>query len=555
VKEVTALEIEPVMREAERFFRPGNYSPFEPTDTKVKVKLKVADARSYLATTPEMFDVIVSQPAEPWVSGASDLYTVEFFSRVSKKLADEGVFCQWVQLYSIGERDLATIIATFHEIFPNTTIWQPQGAGEVLLLGMNADLKVSPEQLMRKCDTPEVSRLLQRIGVHNGWELLASQRPFKKGLERIRALVGGNLNSDDNLLLEYSLESVTRHNPLEDGSSSLLVESKNRIDAEELLSQLDSSRSASTADASVSSPARAEQTSVEKTRSPNRLMLGLAHWERLLNSTCRASDARYFPVLSGLLRKTELPEHLTPREGFDRIAQQLRPESAEANLADKVRIGRLAVEGTVPDAGSLAVADRLTPDIKYGADLLDDLGTVYLNARNAQKAIACFSLSSRTPGRSRSLSGLALARWLEGDVSDENLSLFEQSLTLDPNQFVARVALGQSLACRGDFEKSLPHLRAAAQVYPSSLPWKLVALVALRQRNWSLANQNLRSIERKFGSDPEVLSMNFLVACGQRHDERAGKAARSFYSSTNTELTTDQAEDLLRYLLNPPTAN
>lgn len=532
VSKVTALEIEPSMREAEHFFKPGNYAPFEPIDGKVKVALELTDARNYLATTPEKFDVIVSQPAEPWVSGASDLYTTEFFTKASNKLANDGVFCQWVQLYSIGEQDLATIMATFNSVFPSTTAWQSPRAGEVLLVGMKEDLKLSPELLEKKCNEPIVSKMLQRIGIHSVWELLANQRLAQADLAWFADFYNGDLNSDDNLLLEYSLANIRSRDPLEgkcgDGYTAMADWNKSTT-AKELLRQFDSNGASST----------------------NSLNLGLAHWEQRLNSGFVASDLRYLPALLPLLAESERPNHGKHRTAADRIAQQLLPDSAFVTLDDKAKIRRLAVKGVVPGS-TLKLADRLSPDIKYGADFLEDLGTIYLNGKNADKAIACFSLSNQTPARSRSMSGLALARWLKGNISDENLSLMEQSLALDPNQYVARVALGQSLARRGDYQKALPHLRAAAQVYPASLPWELVACVAVQQKNWSLANQNMRVIEQKFRWSPQVLAMNYLIALGQKQEERARKIAETFYSSNKSELTTERAEEFLQRLFDPP---
>lgn len=532
VSKVTALEIEPSMREAEHFFKPGNYAPFEPVGGKVKVTLEFTDARNYLANTPETFDVIVSQPAEPWVSGASDLYTREFFSKASSKLASDGVFCQWVQLYSIDGHDLATIMSTFDSVFPSTTVWQSRRAGEILLVGMKEKLRLSTELLERKCNDPVVLKLLQQVGIHSVWELLANQRGAQSDLRWFVDRYKGALNSDDNLLLEYSLAPFKPIDPFVGKSDEIylldpLAYSDRRVTARELLSQF----------------------SPDSTPSTNSLNLGLAHWERLLNSDFVAGDARYFPALLPRLRRKELPHYLRGSETF---AQSFLPDSAVASMDDKAKIRRFAIKGTVPESSTLELADRFSPDIKYGAEVLDDLGTIYLNAKNADKAIACFSLSNQTPGRSRSMSGLALARWLKGDVSDGNLALFEKSLALDPNQFAARIALGQSLARRGDHEKALPHLRAASLVYPSLLPWQLVACVAVRQKNWSLANQNLRLIEQKFGSSLHVLAMNYLIALGQKQEDRAKKLAETFWASNKTELNIERAEELLHGLLDPP---
>jgi len=83
----------------------------------------VDDARSALQLGRERYDVIVSEPSNPWLAGVATLYTPEFFQIVRGRLADDGVFCQWVQLYQLPLPIVAGIVRNIRAVFPNVHVW------------------------------------------------------------------------------------------------------------------------------------------------------------------------------------------------------------------------------------------------------------------------------------------------------------------------------------------------------------------------------------------------------------------------------------------------
>ncbi|MBX9693553.1 MAG: hypothetical protein K2Z81_14285, partial [Cyanobacteria bacterium] len=203
---VTAVEVERLMFETTKYFSAANEDllAIKPAG---KVKLINSDARSFLTASSKPFDIIVSQPAEPWVAGASDLYTREFFSLAKERLTQEGVFCQWVQLYSVRENDLITILNTFQSVFPDTFIMHAKHAGELVMIGFKSGEPVSLEELGARMQNVEVQRLSRRIGITSGDDLLKQIILGPGDVARICA-EGSKLrhvNSDDNLLLEFSL--------------------------------------------------------------------------------------------------------------------------------------------------------------------------------------------------------------------------------------------------------------------------------------------------------------------------------------------------------------
>src|SRR5258706_11593147 len=91
------VEIEQSVLEMDRFFR----QVIDTALARPNVSVIVDDARSALQIDPTRYDIVVSEPSNPWLAGVATLYTPEFFRVVRSRLADDGVFCQWVQLYQL----------------------------------------------------------------------------------------------------------------------------------------------------------------------------------------------------------------------------------------------------------------------------------------------------------------------------------------------------------------------------------------------------------------------------------------------------------------------
>src|SRR5258708_19437187 len=81
------------------------------------------DARHFVLTTPEKFDIITSDPIHPWVKGSATLYSKEYFELVKQHLNPGGVVTQWVPLYESDMAPVKSELATFFEVFPNATLW------------------------------------------------------------------------------------------------------------------------------------------------------------------------------------------------------------------------------------------------------------------------------------------------------------------------------------------------------------------------------------------------------------------------------------------------
>ena len=146
VARVTAAEISPEVAAAARLFAEANGAPWEDD----RFSLLQVDARNHLRLDPDRYEVIISEPSNPWMSGVSPLFTVEFFEQARTRLAPGGLFCQWIHLYRLAEPELQTVVGGFTEVFPETALFVLHD-GDALLVGANGPFPVvAPEEIRRR---------------------------------------------------------------------------------------------------------------------------------------------------------------------------------------------------------------------------------------------------------------------------------------------------------------------------------------------------------------------------------------------------------------------
>ncbi|MGE5244352.1 MAG: fused MFS/spermidine synthase [Betaproteobacteria bacterium] len=132
VRHVDVVEISPeVVHASALFARENGHALQSPA-----VRLILGDGRSHLQLAGARYDVIVSEPSNPWMAGVAALFTREFFRAARARLKPDGLLCQWAHTYDISARDLRSIVRTFASVFPEGTMWLV-GDGDLLLVGTN----------------------------------------------------------------------------------------------------------------------------------------------------------------------------------------------------------------------------------------------------------------------------------------------------------------------------------------------------------------------------------------------------------------------------------
>jgi spermidine synthase len=204
VERLTIAEIEPLVpRVVAPYF--GDFN--DNVVRNPKVHIEVDDARHFLTTTKQTFDAITSDPFDPWVKGAANLYTREFWEMAKRHLNPGGVVTVFVQLYESGMAAVKSEVATFFEAFPNGTIWgnTVQGQGyDVVLLGQVEPTRIDVDALEGRLQSPEfapVAQSLRQIGFNSAVALLSTYGG--RGPELAPWLRDAEINRDDNLRLQF----------------------------------------------------------------------------------------------------------------------------------------------------------------------------------------------------------------------------------------------------------------------------------------------------------------------------------------------------------------
>jgi spermidine synthase len=162
------------------------------------------DARHYVLTTQNKYDVITSDPIHPWVKGAATLYSKEYFETVKDHLNPGGVVAQWVPLYESDPDTIKTELATFFAVFPSGTVWANswQNGYDVVLIGRKEDqaATIDLDQMARRWMGP-VAQSLAEVGFASPIDLMATYAGRNKSLKKWFA--GAHINTDMDLRLQY----------------------------------------------------------------------------------------------------------------------------------------------------------------------------------------------------------------------------------------------------------------------------------------------------------------------------------------------------------------
>ena len=195
VREVDAFEIEPAVVEASRYFEPINGQPLDDE----RLRLVMGDARGELRRGDAPYDVIISEPSNPWITGVANLFTRDFFELTASRLAPGGVFAQWFHLYGMSEDSAREVMATFRSVFPHVVAFNDR---DLILLGSDSPITFSLDQMTARFAEPAVRASLAEAFVRYPADLLVKLRLDERGTAAFAA--GAALNTDDNMRLELA---------------------------------------------------------------------------------------------------------------------------------------------------------------------------------------------------------------------------------------------------------------------------------------------------------------------------------------------------------------
>jgi spermidine synthase len=197
---IDLVELEPSIFEASHFFDEHNHRPLEDP----RVVPVINDARNHMMLTPPgTYDVVVSEPSNPWLTGVSNLFTQEFFELGKSRLTDDGIWSQWVQMYGMGTEEVRALLNTFSTVFPHVALFATIEDADLVILGSNQPLVLDIEGLERVIATsPLVAAELELIEVQDAYDLLTYFQMERDTMDDFT--MGAALNTDDNMLIEFA---------------------------------------------------------------------------------------------------------------------------------------------------------------------------------------------------------------------------------------------------------------------------------------------------------------------------------------------------------------
>lgn len=193
------VELEPAIYEASHFFDDVNHRPTE----NLRVKAIVGDGRNFLSQRSDKYDVIISQPSNPWITGVSNLFTREYFQEIKARLADDGLFCQWAQLYEMAPWNIKAIYRTLVDQFPYVMVFAAEDlSSDTILIASRKPIDLDIRKIAKAFDNPVTAAEAKRAGFDSPHDIPAY---LLLGPEELRSFTAGAAtNTDDNALIEFA---------------------------------------------------------------------------------------------------------------------------------------------------------------------------------------------------------------------------------------------------------------------------------------------------------------------------------------------------------------
>ena len=198
VERVDAVEIEPSIVYMAQLSTPVNHDVLR----NPKVRIVIGDGREFLLARGKKYDIISSEPSNPYRAGIANLFTTEFYRAAQSRLNPGGIFAQFLQAYEVDAPTISTIYATITGVFPHVETWQTAG-GDLLLLASATPVRHDWNAIARKMRTDVFHR-----GIRNAWGVVTVPGFYARyvaGNQTARRLAGNaRPNTDDRPAIEYA---------------------------------------------------------------------------------------------------------------------------------------------------------------------------------------------------------------------------------------------------------------------------------------------------------------------------------------------------------------
>jgi spermidine synthase/tetratricopeptide (TPR) repeat protein len=534
VRNLTVADLEKSTLDASSFFT-SNFQNKEAFKNG-RAQFVACDGRNYLSLLTHQYDVIVSQPDEPYVNGMSDLYTAEFWQLAKSRLRQGGVFAQWIQLYAIDEKSLTRMLSTFISVFPKSQVFMSKGAAEIIVVGFNLPLVAEPARLEQfdnarnlmvdqyKFELPHYPDLcidynrvvtlfkqpqyltrFAQLGIAEPEDFLAQ---LKMGKGDFSAFESGEnkiteIYSDDKILPESALSTqrLLSAKPLTEKLCNFFARMPSKING------------------TFTNVGEVKRDVSDLYHEMNWRYQNLFRANKGALNGDNFSDARLLATIAQRFNSTAIGivmpsitfynfNQPLPRALKDQMpGSPLGLSNSEDLRFYGIRYDQVSNQEQAKNSFEGAV--KFSPRNIHRRDL----GEFYLNRDSAEKSIPIFEEAIKTePTAFWAWEGAGLAFSIKKDAARAEQFL-RKSLLLCPSLYKARLQLGKLLCAQGRAEEGLKDIYWASVLKPEEFePNLYVTAFYAAKLNWYKAEENLPLLLKKLPGDPRVTYLSTQIS-------------------------------------------
>jgi spermidine synthase len=200
IQRVDVAEMEPVVLDVARACEQVNNDAM----THPKVRTTIADAREMLLASGEKYDVIMSEPSNPYRAGIASLFTRDFYEAAAERLAPRGYFAQWLQMYAIQSETVQTVYATLNEVFPHVQTWRTT-SGDMVLVASKEPIVIDANALRARLATEPYRSAMFYVWRADSLEAFLSHHVANEYFARAAADQAPAVNTDDRNAIEFDV--------------------------------------------------------------------------------------------------------------------------------------------------------------------------------------------------------------------------------------------------------------------------------------------------------------------------------------------------------------
>lgn len=517
VEKLDVLEINDQVAPASKFFEPWNNRVLSDPRTR----LIVQDARAHLQLTKRSYDVIISEPSNPWMAGLAALFSQDFFALAKDRLTDEGIFVQWMHAYQMDWETFALVGRTFAGVFPNSLllVTAPSGNGtDYLLVGFKDSTGLEPAYADAKWKNVQSSKNVRLEDPRLLYRMILSQN--------LPQLFGpGLIHTDNRPRLEFTAPRLMYSNSNKSGISQKISDQRwsslrpETIDVIRQVSrntdsQIDFAAYALSLYRPFKGMAKTARASVSQKM----------RYSRLVENYCRANELDYAIISDPELVQRCLSRQIENIEkNLDRLPDRMIAYGYLGNL-----YGRKSEHSEASKYYEKAA--EIGP---LSTRMLNNLGMALLSQGRLAEAANRFSEAVKTePTYARSHFNLGFVR-AEQNQLDEAIDHYKAALRIDPNHGAAHYRLGLALAGRKRLDEAISHFSEVIRLEPAMADAYNDMAVALAQQG--RPDQALVNYTKALKLKPQFDKAHYNLGLLYSHHNRPAEAIRHFSAALRTD--------------------